>query len=233
MTMIRKAVAAREGYDFVLSDETVDRMGDVVSVDGWVLSNFRKNPIALFGHNSSFPIGSWSNLRVEGGKLKGTLVPAARGTSQRIDELLSLLDQDILRAVSVGFIPMKSQPIDEKRPFDGTRFLKQELLECSLVSVPANPAAVALAKSLNLSDETLSMAFGEHADVRRKDVSATNGEHATTSRKTQRHGSMKTLSQRIEDAQNELTAKKDKPTELTRSPRLPARSTASKRPWRH
>lgn len=219
MSMIHKTVASSDGLDFVLSDETVDRMGDIVSADGWVLTNFKKNPIALFGHNSSFPIGNWTNIRVEGGKLIARLKLAARGTSGRLDELISLVEQGILRAVSVGFIPIKAEPIDEKQPFDGTRFVKQELLETSLVSVPANPAALALAKSLNISDETLSLAFGEHADVRLKDVTAT-GEHAAKSPKIERPLAMKTLSQRIVDAQNELTVKKDKLTELTSAENL-------------
>lgn len=226
MTTIRKTVASRDGLEFVLSDETVDRMGDVVSVDGWVLANFKKNPIALFGHSSSFPIGTWSNIRVEAGKLIAKLNLAARGTSARLDELISLVEQGILRAVSVGFIPLKSEPIDEKRPYDGMRFIKQELLETSLVSVPANPAAIALAKSLNISDETMSLAFGEHAGVRRKDVSAT-GEHAdlTTANAKRPAGlpslpkaksmTTMTLSQRIEGAQTGLTEKKDKLSELT------------------
>jgi HK97 family phage prohead protease/HK97 family phage major capsid protein len=225
MTVVHKTVAARDGYDFVLSDETVDRMGDIVKADGWVLANFKKNPIALFGHSSSFPIGTWSNIRVEGGKLLGKLILAGRGTSARLDELISLIEQGVLRAVSVGFVPLESEPIDPKLPWDGTRFLKQELLECSLVSVPANPAALQLAKSLNISDETLSLAFGEHAEVRRKDATA-NGEHASTKTATAKNPradipsqrkdkSMKTLSQRIEDAQNDLTAKKDKLAELT------------------
>lgn len=225
MPRIWKAVAERDGLDFVLSDETVDRMGDIVSADGWVLTKFKANPMALFAHDGRFPIGEWENVRVAGGKLIGRLKLATRGTSARLDELISLVEQGILRAVSVGFIPIKSEPLDEKRPYDGTRFLKQELLECSLVSVPANPAALALAKSLNISDETLSMAFGEHADVRRRDVTAT-GEHAETkpadangtrvglpSRSKEKP--MKTLSQRIVDAQSELTAKKDKLAELT------------------
>lgn len=225
MTIIHKTVASRDGYEFVLSDETVDRMGDIVKADGWVLSHFRRNPIALFGHNSNFPIGTWSNVRVEGKKLIGTLVLAAKGTSARIDELLSLIEQGVLRAVSVGFIPKEKEPIDPKLPWDGTRYLKQELLECSLVSVPANPAALQLAKSLNISDETMSLAFGEHAGVRHKDATAT-GEHAdltTAAEQTARAAllsrpkvkSMKTLAQRIEDAQADLVAKKDKLTELT------------------
>ncbi|MDP2410366.1 MAG: phage major capsid protein [Pseudolabrys sp.] len=227
MTPIRKTVAGGDGLEFVLSDETVDRMGDIVTADGWVLTNFRQNPIALFGHNSSFPIGKWTNIRIEGGKLIAKLKLASRGTSARIDELISLVEQGVLRAVSVGFIPIKAEPIDEKRPYDGTRFLKQELLETSLVSVPANPAALQLAKSLNISDETLSLAFGEHADVRRKDVTA-SGEHADMMNAAEKEAraallarpkvkTMKTLSQRIVDAQTSLNAKKDKLAELTGS----------------
>lgn len=225
MNMIFKTVAGDGGLEFVLSDDTVDRYGDIIEAAGWVLTNFKKNPIALFGHRSDSPIGTWSNLRVEGGKLIGKLNLAARGTSARIDELISLVEQGVLRAVSVGFMPIKSEPLNPERPYGPQRYTKQELLETSLVSVPANPAALALAKSLNISSETMSLAFGEQADVRRKDVSAT-GEHAdltTANEKRARAGlpslpkenTMKTLSQRIEDAQTSLTAKKDKLAELT------------------
>jgi HK97 family phage major capsid protein/HK97 family phage prohead protease len=225
MTVIHKTVAERDGLDFVLSDATLDRYGDVIEASGWDLKNFKKNPIALFGHSGSFPIGNWSNLRIVGGKLIGTLNFAAKGTSQRIDELISLVEQGILRAVSVGFRPLQSEPIDKEKPYGGQRYTKQELLETSLVSVPANPAAIALAKSLQVSDETLVMAFGEQADVKRRDLTA-NGEQATTTSANLERSradlqsrpkdiSMKTLSQRIEDAQADLTAKKDKLAELT------------------
>lgn len=213
MTMIFKTVAGDGGLDFVLSDDTVDRYGDIIDAKGWVLANFKKNPIALFGHSNGFPIGTWSNLRIEGGKLIGTLKLAARGTSARIDELISLVEQGILRAVSVGFIPIKSEPINPDRPYGPQKYTKQELLETSLVSVPANPAALALAKSLNISSETMSLAFGEQAEVRRRDVSAT-GEHAVSSHATKAPLNMKTLAQRIEDAQTDLVTKKDALTAL-------------------
>src|SRR5690606_7233450 len=132
-----------------------DRYGDIVEPEGWVLSNFKKNPIALFGHNSNFPVGRWENLRVEDGKLVGKLVLAKRGTSYRLDEVIELVEQRILRAVSVGFRPLKSEPIDADKPYGPQRYKKHELLETSVVSVPANPAALALAKSLNISEETL------------------------------------------------------------------------------
>ena len=213
MTMIRKAVASDgNGLEFVLSDATVDRYGDVVEPKGWDLAWFKQNPIALFGHSASFPIGTWSNVRVEGGKLIAKLNLAARGTSARIDELIALVEQGVLRAVSVGFIPRKSVPMDPEKPYNGTRFLQQELLETSLVSVPANPAALALAKSMNVSDETMNLAFGEQAEILCRDVP--NGEQAATSPQRARGKSMKTLSQRIEDAQNDLNTKRDRLVEL-------------------
>lgn len=213
MTMIRKAVASEgNGLEFVLSDATVDRYGDVVEPKGWDLAWFKQNPIALFGHSASFPIGTWSNVRVEGDRLIAKLNLAARGTSARIDELIALVEQGVLRAVSVGFIPRKSSPMDPEKPYNGTRFLQQELLETSLVSVPANPAALSVAKSMNLSDETLTLAFGEQAEILRRGMES--GEQAETPPQRARGKSMKTLSQRIEDAQNDLNTKRDRLVEL-------------------
>jgi hypothetical protein len=61
------------GLEFVLSDETPDRMDDIIMSDGWDLANFNKNPIALFGHQSGFPIGKWKNVRVVDKQLRGFL----------------------------------------------------------------------------------------------------------------------------------------------------------------
>lgn len=214
MQMVRKTVAkADNGLEFVLSDATKDSYGDVVEPSGWDLKRFKTNPIALFGHSSSFPIGTWSNVRVEGGRLVAKLNLAARGTSARIDELISLVEQGILRAVSVGFKPLQWEPLDKEKPYAGQRYIRAELLETSLVSVPANPSALQLAKSLNLSTETMSLAFGEHADVRRRDLAAT-GEKAAQTPPHRSTPVMKTLAQRIVDAENELVAKKDRLTEL-------------------
>ncbi|KFL31474.1 hypothetical protein JP75_07980 [Devosia riboflavina] len=217
--VIHKVLASKgEGLEFVLSDATVDRYGDIVEPDGWDLQNFKGNPIALFGHASSFPIGTWENVRVEGKKLVGRLKLAARGTSARIDELIGLVEQGVLRAVSVGFAPIEWEAIDPKDPWGGSRFIRQQLLECSLVSVPANPSALALAKSMGLSSETMSLAFGEQAETRRRDVSAT-GKHAETSSRnrsqtvvpppsTERSTTMKTLAQRIDEKTDALAAKR-------------------------
>jgi HK97 family phage prohead protease/HK97 family phage major capsid protein len=209
-----------QGMEFVLSDETPDRMDDVIMSDGWDLENFKKNPIALFGHRSDFPIGKWRNLHVENKQLKGHLQLAPKGTSPRIDEIRALVDADILRSVSVGFKPVDSTPRKETKY--GTTFTKCELVETSLVSVPANPNALAVAKSLNVSTATLSMVFGEHASgIVQRDYRANRGEHADTKRDakgkttTGEHAEAKPnsgkgqpmlLSQRIQEAEKGLIA---------------------------
>jgi HK97 family phage major capsid protein/HK97 family phage prohead protease len=206
--IVHKTIASNgEGLEFVLSDATVDRIGDIVEPTGWDLKSFKQNPIALFGHNSSFPIGTWKDIRIKGSQLVARLQLASRGTSARIDELISLVEQGILRAVSVGFMPIASEPIDKNDPFGGQRYTKQELLETSLVSVPANPAAIALARSLHLSDETLDLAFGKQAV--RREVLPLTGKQAATIPKPERPMAMKTLSQRIEDAQKRLLELRD------------------------
>ena len=147
------------GAEFIMSDETPDRYGDVIEckTDSWDLTDFRKNNIALFGHNSSFPIGTWDNVRVENGALRGHLKMAPAGTSDRIDEVRRLIDAGVLKATSVGFRPIESRPISHQS--HGERYIKQALLECSVVSVPANPNALQIAKSLGVSRRTLAMVF--------------------------------------------------------------------------
>lgn len=199
---------------FVLSDGSVDRYGDIVEPDGWELANFKRNPIALFGHDNSFPIGTWKDLRIEGGKLLGRLALAAEGTSARIDELRALLTQKILRAVSVGFKPVEYSYMkpDEGR---GIRYTKQELLEASVVTVPALPSALSTAKALNLSDDTVRLAFGEDAlGVYRSMSGSAGGDASSQQRSTQGTGKM-SLADRIRAAEADLVAKRDRLTELT------------------
>lgn len=150
---------------YVMSTETVDRYGDIVKASGWNLKHFRANPIALWQHNSrEFPIGTWSEIAVKGAELVGRLNLAAKGTSDFHDTVRSLVEQRILRAVSVGFRPLSEpKPIDEDKPWAGVVFESHELLECSLVSIPANPEALQrLEKAFAASERELAaMAVAE------------------------------------------------------------------------
>src|SRR5882672_8837447 len=95
-----------KGLEFILSDATPDRYDDIIMTSGWDLDQFRRNPIALFSHRSDFPIGVWKDVRVEADALRGTLVLAKEGTSDRVDEIRKLVAENILVSVSVGFTPL-------------------------------------------------------------------------------------------------------------------------------
>lgn len=156
--LIKKAIASPLGSDpltYVMSDETVDRVGDVISAKGWQLGDFVKNPVALFAHDHRFVIGHWSDVRVAGGKLLGKLNLLPAGISERLDEIRAAVEAGVLRAVSVGFNSDDVEPRKE----GGWLFRSADLMECSLVSVPANPNALQVAKALNLSDDAKALIF--------------------------------------------------------------------------
>jgi HK97 family phage prohead protease/HK97 family phage major capsid protein len=206
--------------EYVMSDATVDRMGDVIEPAGWQLKHFRDHPIALMNHDRDQIIGKWVDVRIEGKQLRGRLELAEQGTSPLVDTVRRLVDQDILRAVSVGFKPIEQQPLDKDadKYFGPFRFLKSELLECSLVAVPANPNALQTAKSLGLADDMLAEVFRKPAELHRGvNDHGKPAKHLApgTARAGQMGTTMKTLSQRIEDARKHLLSLRDKATELT------------------
>ena len=203
-TETRRAVG-RNRLTFVLSDATVDRYGDTIDPHGWDLGDFRNNPIALFGHDGMFPVGKWANIRVENDQLVADLIPAQKGTSARIDEIVSLVEQDILRTTSVGFKPIKAEP----REGGGINYKSQILLEASIVGVPANPAALAVAKSLHVSPETMAMAFGEQAVTRRAASVRKDGVNAAPRNAIKGVNKMASLNERIQAAQDALVREKD------------------------
>jgi HK97 family phage major capsid protein/HK97 family phage prohead protease len=209
--LVQKTLAARadgpDPLDYVMSDATVDRLGDIVEPSGWSLASFKKNPIALFGHDSKFIVGKWVDIRVEKGALRGRL-ELMDAVSDRLKEVHAAVRAGILRAVSVGFRALEAEPMES----GGRMFTKSELVECSLVSVPANPNALAVAKSLNLSDDAKALIFGKSADemdVMRRGLS---GESADTSDLKVKKMNV-TIAKRIEDAQERLVALRDQLTE--------------------
>lgn len=130
----------------VASDGTVDRMGDILVPWGVDLSNYKRNPIVLAQHDASQPIARCGSINVEGDAVVALIDFPAAGVSARSDEYLRLMKAGILGAVSVGFLPVKQEPIGNT---GGWKFTSWELLELSVVSVPANPAALVTERSLS------------------------------------------------------------------------------------
>jgi HK97 family phage prohead protease len=115
-------------------------MGDILEPGGCQLDGFRRNPIMLAQHDSNQPIGSWPSIQVNGGRLEALGEFAPEGVNAVSDEYCRLAKAGILRAVSVGFLPISYEPLRG----GGLRFTKWDLVELSLVSVPANPNALVI-----------------------------------------------------------------------------------------
>lgn len=137
-----KAASRKSGLmEFVLSEESPDRMDDIIRQDGWDLANFKSNPVMLWAHDSRVipPIGKWRNIQRVGKQL--TAVGVFDETDPFAVEIERKLRAGILNGVSVGFRVLKKRPRGDG--VEGWEFLKSELLEASIVSIPAHPNALA------------------------------------------------------------------------------------------
>lgn len=133
---------------FIISDDQVDRMDEIVE-QSWDTENYKNNPIVLWGHNPDEPenvLGTSLGLETEKGdddvtRTKSTVKFSDEGINPKADMVFNQVKAGILRTVSVGFIPKTFKTSDD----DKDVLADNELLEFSIVPIPANPRAVALA----------------------------------------------------------------------------------------
>lgn len=215
---ITAAQSKADPFVFVASTDDVDRMGDVIEVGGWKLTNFKKNPIALWAHDSRNPIGTWEDVEVRDGALMARLAIAEANTSPWINTVRSLLAQRILRACSVGFRALKVTPLEGSK-IGGLHFLEQELLEISIVTVPANPAAVSIARSFNLPDDQMARLFAASGSIGpppAQDPPALppSAKPAITTRSATTGTPKMKISERIATMESDLLSKRDALTAL-------------------
>ncbi len=141
---------AENKYRVIASTDAIDRQGDVIDQNGWELDNYMKNPVMLFAHDySSLPVAKCIKLSIESQGLVCDFEFAPAEGNPVGAQIKYLYDNGFMNAVSVGFIPKEQ---------NGGVITKAELLEISLVPVPANQEALRLAyksieDSTNLSVE--------------------------------------------------------------------------------
>ncbi|MGH9256753.1 MAG: HK97 family phage prohead protease [Vicinamibacterales bacterium] len=135
---------------FVISTGAVDRDNDTIDPHGWQLDNYRKNPVVLWAHAyAQLPLAKALDVRVEGTRL---VADAEFADHDFANTVLRLIDGGFLRATSVGFRPHKSVRNEQR---GGVDYIEQELLEFSVVPVPANAAAVRHLKAAGLLDDVV------------------------------------------------------------------------------
>ena len=132
-------------FTFVVSTPEVDRYGTIIVPSGIDYTAYLNNPIVLAQHDSDqWPIGRCLGFAMNGENLEATI--QVECVTEEGKKLTKLINAGFVKAVSVGIIPTEY----EEQTIDGNKvtvYTKSELVEFSVVSVPANRQAL-LKKSL-------------------------------------------------------------------------------------
>lgn len=149
---------------FVLSDEKLDRHSQRLLMDGAEYENFSANPVMLFNHlraskgffsdpdrnQLNLPIGRWENIR-RNKRTKQILADAWLDMDDAFAaQIASKINNGVLNAASVGLRPIavSDDPELKVKGQKGLTITQWELMEASVVDIPANPRALAISKSL-------------------------------------------------------------------------------------
>lgn len=163
-TLTATANATAKGFSAYVTVETVDRDGDVVVAQGMNSRNYERNPILLVAHDvQDIPVGKCVAIRRReaGIEMDFTLTPKPDGWSGdwEPERVGAAIAHGALNAVSIRF---RGLPGGVRRATQGDIakygedcvqvYSKWELLEVSVVSIPANQEALiyAVAKAAKL-----------------------------------------------------------------------------------
>lgn len=131
-----------------LSDgNKVNSKGYRIDLSGMNTERFTDNPVMLYQHNQDKVIGRWENWTFTENKLQAD--PVFDDGDELGAEVKRKYEGDFLRAASIGLIVLDMQLIN-----DVWTVTKSELLEASIVSIPADAGAVVL---YNENEEVLSI----------------------------------------------------------------------------
>lgn len=149
-----------DGGEIVINTDSIDRDRDRVFPSGANVADYLRNPVVQFGHRYNEPwstIGKTTTLEISETSIAASfdLRPAANEYDpQNIVRLLWA--GDWIRTASIGFMP--DPDAMEENEFGGIDFKQWDLLEWSLVPIPANQDALRMAiKSLGFNRSVLDM----------------------------------------------------------------------------
>lgn len=153
-TLTLEAHATAKGFSAIVSTEAVDRDGDVVVAQGMNSKDYERNPVLLWVHEDrSPPVGHCTKIRRQPNSIEMDFVLSPRPANfvgeWLPDTLGGLIASKSLRGVSIRF---RALPGGARRATAGDIakygeaceqvYSKWELLEVSLVSIPANQEAL-------------------------------------------------------------------------------------------
>lgn len=129
-------------YTFRASSPAVDRQGEVIDQAGWDLTSYRANPVILDSHKYNSIddiIGRATRVEVMPDGLEVDVQFSDTDKGRMADRLVA---DGFLKTVSVGFRSMHRRP--GQRAGEPVTHTRMELLEVSMVAIPANRDAVRL-----------------------------------------------------------------------------------------
>jgi HK97 family phage prohead protease len=142
--------------EFVISTGALDRYNSTIAVDGWHTDAYQANPVVLWAHDDSIPaIGRAANIRKDGGALRSSVTFAQPDDHPLADTIYRLVKGKFINAASVGWIPLKYSFVEGGDRGYGVDYEEQELLEWSVVNIPANPECLVGARSVGIDTRPL------------------------------------------------------------------------------
>ena len=158
LMVMTEARQAEDGsaHRMVIAANELSRNGDEVNLRGINFTNYRKNPVVLWSHDSWGGIPIAKTVKI-GHDDQGRIEADFQFNSE--DEFAARVENawngGFIRAASIRFMPTKVvEMLDEHGRVERVRIEESELLEWSLVPVPADPDSVrAAARALNLPEE--------------------------------------------------------------------------------
>lgn len=121
---------------FKITNESVDRDGEVIKADGIDWKHFDKNPVILIDHK--YTVASIAGKAIKREKKgKDTFLDVQLAKGVPAGELVKTLhEQGMIKGVSIGFMPL------ERNPNDRSEITKSEALEASFVAIGSNREAL-------------------------------------------------------------------------------------------
>lgn len=133
---------------FRITSGSADRDRDTIAPAGWQLDNYRKNPVVMFGHDyGSLPVAKATQIESRADGLSSVAEFAPADVYPFADTVYKMVAGGFLNAASVGFRPVAWTYNEDRK---GVDFSEQELLEWSIVPVPANAEALVEARSAGI-----------------------------------------------------------------------------------
>ena len=151
-----RQVEGEDTHQMVIAARERSRNGDELNLRGVSFKSYRKNPVVLWAHDSYRGIPIAKTVKI-GHDDQGRIVADFEFNSD--DEFAARVENawngGFIRAASIRFMPTKVvEMMDEQGRVDRLRIEESDLLEWSLVPIPADPDAVkAGARALNLPEE--------------------------------------------------------------------------------